>query len=352
MRSPPALVATIPPTVAESRAARSTPKASPAPAAAASTAASVAPAPAVTWPAATSTASIEDSRRRLSTTSPCRGTPPPTRPVLPPWGTTGRPAVDSAAMTAAASSVLPGRTTAAARPAKRPVQSVSNDAVSSGSVSTWWGPTTSVRAAISASTVGPLWLPGRHDAERPIAESPRGPQGRRHGDAPGRAAHRHAARRLRRRRGEGRAPEGRRPAGLRLGQGRRVAVVALRQPQQGVRDAQPQPAGRGRAVEGAGGRRRRPHRELPARHDGALGSRLGRAVGHQPPPRDGPGDGLRPDRPVLRPARLRHAGRVDERIRPPQRLSGRAADAPAPGAGRRRGGLCRRLLHPGRPAPP
>src|SRR5712692_9397906 len=96
MRSPPALVATIPPTVAESRAARSTPKARPASEAAPSTAARVAPAPTVTWPAATSTGSMAASRRRLTTTSPCSGTPPPTRPVLPPWGTTGRPADESA----------------------------------------------------------------------------------------------------------------------------------------------------------------------------------------------------------------------------------------------------------------
>ena len=125
MRSPPALVATIPPTVAESRAARSTPKASPAGAAALSTAARVAPAPAVNWPAATSTGSMAARRRRLTTTSPWSGTPPPTRPVLPPWGTTGRPASCRRAMTAATSAVLPGRTTAAAFPAKRPVQSVS-----------------------------------------------------------------------------------------------------------------------------------------------------------------------------------------------------------------------------------
>ena len=179
------------------------------------------------------------------------------------------------------------------------------------------------------------------------------PQGRRHRDPPGRAAHRHAPRRLRRRRGEGRAPQGRRPAQLRLGEGRRVAVVAVRQPQQGLRDARASasPDGAG-AAEGAGGRRRRPDRELPARHHGALGPRLGGAVGDQPPPRHGAGDGLRPDRPLLRPPRLRHAGRVDERVRPPQRLPRRAADAAAAGPGRRRGGLRRRLRHPGRPPPP
>ena len=61
-----------------------------------------------------------------------------------------------------------------------------------------------------------------------------------------------------------------------------------------------QPDGAGTA-EGDGGRRRRPGGELPARHHGALGPRLGGTFGHQPPPRHGAGDGLRPDRPLLRP---------------------------------------------------
>ena len=44
--------------------------------------------------------SSASSRRRSSTTSPCSGTDPPTRPVLPPWGTTGAPASPHARSTA------------------------------------------------------------------------------------------------------------------------------------------------------------------------------------------------------------------------------------------------------------
>ena len=51
------------------------------------------------------------------------GTEPPTNPVLPPWGTTAAPDAEHHASTAATSSVDAGRTTAAARPTKRPVQS-------------------------------------------------------------------------------------------------------------------------------------------------------------------------------------------------------------------------------------
>ncbi len=83
--TPPALVATIPPIVAESRAPRSTPTSQPAVRAAACTSASVAPAPTVTSPATRSTSSISFRRSRLITTSPPRGTDPPTSPVLPPW---------------------------------------------------------------------------------------------------------------------------------------------------------------------------------------------------------------------------------------------------------------------------
>ena len=50
-----------------------------------------------------------------------RGTPAPTSPVFPPWGTTPRFALWQAASTAATSGVLPGRTTNAAGPPKRPV---------------------------------------------------------------------------------------------------------------------------------------------------------------------------------------------------------------------------------------
>ena len=79
---------------------------------AAPTRASVTPADAVTWRASRSTGLSSVSRARLSTTSPCSGTPPPTSPVLPPWGTTARPARVQQASTAATCSVSAGRTTA------------------------------------------------------------------------------------------------------------------------------------------------------------------------------------------------------------------------------------------------
>jgi len=58
--------------------------------------------------------------RASETTTPPSGTPPPTSPVLPPWGTTGSPAWAQMRTTAATSSVEPGRTTAAQAPWKRP----------------------------------------------------------------------------------------------------------------------------------------------------------------------------------------------------------------------------------------
>src|SRR3954470_21271299 len=90
-RIPPALVAARPPTVALSRAAKSTPASRPAARALSCTRASVTPAPAVTCAEARSTGPSSVRRAVLSTTSPPRGTPAPTMPVLPPWGTTGAP---------------------------------------------------------------------------------------------------------------------------------------------------------------------------------------------------------------------------------------------------------------------
>ena len=57
------------------------------------------------------------------TTSPWSGTPPPTIPVLPPWGTIETPCSRQTATTAATSSTEEGRTTAGAAPRNRPVQS-------------------------------------------------------------------------------------------------------------------------------------------------------------------------------------------------------------------------------------
>ena len=102
----------------------------------------VTPACAVTCPARASTGPSASSRRRSSTISPCSGTDPPTRPVLPPWGTTAAPASPHARSTAATSSTAPGRTTAGVDPTKRPVQSRTWPATTSGSVSTCASPTT------------------------------------------------------------------------------------------------------------------------------------------------------------------------------------------------------------------
>ncbi len=54
-------------------------------------------------------------------------------------------------------------------------------------------------------------------------------------------------------------------------------------------------------------------------HAGALGRRLGRALGGEPPARARAGQRLRPDRPVRPARRLRHARRGDERLRRAQR---------------------------------
>ena len=58
------------------------------------------------------------SRRASDSTTPPCGTPPPTRPVLPPCGTTGTPAAAQARTTAATSAVVRGRTAARASPRK------------------------------------------------------------------------------------------------------------------------------------------------------------------------------------------------------------------------------------------
>ena len=63
---------------------------------------------------ASSKASIAPMRSTLSTTSPARGTPPPTIPVLPACGTRGTSSSAQAASTAATSSVERGRTTSGA----------------------------------------------------------------------------------------------------------------------------------------------------------------------------------------------------------------------------------------------
>ena len=88
---------------------------------------------------------------------------------------------------------------------------------------------------------------------------------------------------------------------------------------------------------------RRVHRELPHRHAGAVGARVGRPARDQPEARHGPHDRLRADRPVRHAAGLRDARGVDDGLRPHQRLPGRPAHAAALRARRRRRGDDRRL---------
>ena len=141
-RTPPALVDTAPPTVAVSRDAKSTPSSQPAARACACKAAREAPAPATHVPPL-STGDNEVSRR-VETTTPPNGTAPPTRPVFPPCGTTGTPAAAHRRTTSATSGREPGRTTATEDPLNRPVQSLSYEARTEGSVSTCAAPTTDV----------------------------------------------------------------------------------------------------------------------------------------------------------------------------------------------------------------
>ena len=186
-RDPPALVATAPPTVAESRLAKSTGVSRPAARACSRQRDSVTPAPAVTCMAPVSTGPRSSRRRVESTTiGRSRGTLPPTRPVLPPCGTSGAPALAHAATTAAVSAVSPGRTTSATSPAKRPVQSVAYDAVRSASARTWsrptiwassWAREQSITAPVAAAVSG---VPARPRPRRRTAGHRRG---RRHRDA-------------------------------------------------------------------------------------------------------------------------------------------------------------------------
>jgi hypothetical protein len=152
---PPAFVATVPPIDAESRAARSTPYIQPAAAAWRWTSPRRAPAPAVSCPESASTGLMAARRRRETMTGgpsepgSAAGTPPPTRPVLPPWGRIGTPAWAQALMTSATSLVEAGRTTARQGPVNLLDQSVTYGATSSGAVSTCSAPTISARRAIT-----------------------------------------------------------------------------------------------------------------------------------------------------------------------------------------------------------
>jgi hypothetical protein len=128
-REPPALVAIAPPTVADSRAAKSIGVSRPTRRAACCQSAIVTPAPAVSAIAGASTSQTRSKRRIDSTTTsrPSRrappGTPPPTSPVLPACGITATSSELQYRSTAASSAVEPGRTTAAHAPPYLPVQS-------------------------------------------------------------------------------------------------------------------------------------------------------------------------------------------------------------------------------------
>ncbi|MEJ7696686.1 MAG: CoA transferase [Candidatus Limnocylindrales bacterium] len=61
---------------------------------------------------------------------------------------------------------------------------------------------------------------------------------------------------------------------------------------------------------------------------------------------------VRPDRTVLAASRLRHGGRVDQRLRPHQRPAGRSTDAAAVRPGRRRGLVVRDVRDDVRALPP
>ena len=106
-------------------AARLSGSSSPAAAAAACAACSTQPASTVIVRLAASMLRTRCSRPRFSSTCVplSSGTEPPTRLVLPPCGTTATPCRAHRRITAATSAVLPGRTTASARPCQRLRQS-------------------------------------------------------------------------------------------------------------------------------------------------------------------------------------------------------------------------------------
>ena len=156
-REPPALVATAPPTVAESRLAKSTGASSPA---------------ARAWRRQRGQrdagpgrhlqgAGVDGAERGQPASS--RARPSARRAArcrrrgrcCRPAATTGAPASAHARRTRGDLGGVAGRTTSSASPRKRPVQSVAYDAVTSGSASTWSGPTTSASAARQRAHAGP-----------------------------------------------------------------------------------------------------------------------------------------------------------------------------------------------------
>ena len=135
-RSPPAFVATFPPTWHDALAPRSSGTTIPLVRANESHSSSVNPASATSVCESASASSSVRNRCVDSTTSVEMGTPPPTNPVFPPCGTTGIKREAQYRKHAAASAAEAGRTTTRLRPRYAPVQSTLNLSTTDSSVAT------------------------------------------------------------------------------------------------------------------------------------------------------------------------------------------------------------------------
>ena len=109
------------------------------------------PASHVRLPAVSSSDKMRLMRESDSTTSSPMGTLPPTRPVLPPCGTTGSRRAWQCARMRETSCVLPGRSASALRPRYLPIQSVLNGSSSVGEVMAWPAPTMDAKCCTSSS---------------------------------------------------------------------------------------------------------------------------------------------------------------------------------------------------------
>jgi len=109
------------------------------------------PASHVRLPAVSSSDKMRLMRESDSTTSSPMGTLPPTRPVLPPCGTTGSRRAWQCARMRETSCVLPGRSASALWPRYLPIQSVLNGSSSVGEVMAWPAPTMDAKCCTSSS---------------------------------------------------------------------------------------------------------------------------------------------------------------------------------------------------------
>ena len=109
------------------------------------------PASHVRLPAVSSSDKMRLMRESDSTTSSPMGTLPPTRPVLPPCGTTGSRRAWQCARMRETSCVLPGRSASALWPQYLPIQSVLNGSSSVGEVMAWPAPTMDAKCCTSSS---------------------------------------------------------------------------------------------------------------------------------------------------------------------------------------------------------